>query len=389
MLFEEALEIVLNSAQTMAIEQVDINGSMGRVLAEDVVSDLNMPPFDRSAVDGFACRREDLEQELSILETVPAGKAPSKSVGPGECTRIMTGAQVPEGADCVFMVEESKVNGNEKVRFTGGHTKNNISLLAEDIKAGETVIERGTRIEPQHIAVMASVGWVRPKVHMQPRIGIITTGDEIVEPHVRPGHSQIRNSNGYQLVAQVRKMGAVPDYLGIANDDEGVTREMLSVALDRDNIVILTGGVSMGDFDFVPKVLEDMNVEILFRKLAIQPGKPTIFGVRDRKRIFGLPGNPVSSFNIFELFVKPLVNKMMGMNVPYHTLRLPMGKGFERKKSERMQWLPVRMVEGAAFPLEYHGSAHINSLVKADGFVSVPIGILKLEEGEIVNVRQI
>ena len=379
----------MNSALSTGVEQVDINSSLGRVLAEDVVSDLNMPPFDRAAVDGFACRREDLEKELTILETIPAGKPPVKTVKEGECSRIMTGAKVPPGADCVFMVEESELIGEEKVRFTAARTKNNISHKAEDIKAGETVIEKGTRIQPQHIAVMASVGWVRPKVAMQPRIGIITTGDEIVEPHIRPGISQIRNSNGYQLVAQIRNMGAVPDYLGIANDDMGVTREMISVALERDNIILLTGGVSMGDFDFVPKVLEEMNVEILFRKLAIQPGKPTLFGVKDRKRIFGLPGNPVSSFNIFELFVKPLVNKMMGMDVPYNRLRLPMGKAFERKKGERMQWLPVRLEDGRAYPLEYHGSAHINSLVNADGFVSIPIGTLNLEEGELVNVRQI
>ena len=387
--FEEALQIVLNQANLMNSRTVPILESVGRVLAEDVFSDINMPPFNRSAVDGFACRKSDLGQALEIIETVKAGAFPSMKVEEGKCTRIMTGAPVPDGADCVVMVEETAESGTDRIRFTGKETKSNISPFAEDIKEGEIVLKAGTMICPQHIAIMASVGCTNPKVAIPPKVAVISTGDEIVEPQFKPGISQIRNSNGYQLVTQVTKAGANPQYLGIAPDNEEDTFSAITGALENYDVVLLTGGVSMGTFDFVPEIMEKAGIEILFRTIALQPGKPTIFGIKGEKRIFGLPGNPVSSFTIFEVLVKPMLWKMMGVAEPVRYLQLPMGVDYRRKRTNRLQWLPVEIRDGNVFPLEYHGSAHIFSLATAHALVAIPLGITDINAGELIDVRPI
>jgi molybdopterin molybdotransferase len=385
--YEEALQIVLNHSDITGSESVPFQESTGRVLAEDVFSDINMPPFNRSAVDGFACRKEDIHIPLKVIETVRAGLFPAKKISQGQCTRIMTGAPVPEGADCVIMVEETVEIEPEKVRFTGEKTKTNISPFAEDIKEGECVLRSGTMIGPQHIAIMAAVGFVNPKVSIRPKVSVIATGDEIVEPHLKPGISQIRNSNGYQLAAQAGQAGSVPIYLGIAPDNEEDTFRAINEALAQSDVVLLSGGVSMGTYDFVPKILEKAGVEILFRTIALQPGKPTIFGTKGAKRIFGLPGNPVSSFTIFEILVKPMLYRMMGVQGPVRNLRLPLGTDYQRKRIDRMQWLPVQIRDGKAYPLEYHGSAHIFSLSTADALAAIPLGINKLSAGDLIDAR--
>jgi len=389
--FEDALDIVLNSIQfKLSTERTNINDSLGRILAEDVRSDINMPPFDKSAMDGFACRREDIDNELEIIEIIPAGKVPEKHIGKNQCAKIMTGAIVPEGADCVIMVEHTEITGDNTIRFIFDYTNNNICYVAEDIKKDDLVLQKGIEIKPQHIAVMASVGYTEPLVSKQPRIGIISTGDELVEPSEFPGKSQIRNSNGYQLIAQVKRAGAIPVYIGIAEDSEEVTFATISDALRENDIVLLTGGISMGDFDFIPEVMVKAGVDIKFRSLAVKPGKPTIFGTFNKdKFIFGLPGNPVSSYTQFELLVRPLMLKLMGCSEPIADLRLPMGSEYSRRKSARKSFIPVTISGGKVYPVEYHGSAHIHSYVFADGITSIDIGKEKLETGELVDVRQI
>ena len=389
--FEKALDIVLNSVQfTLQTERVDFTDSLGRILAEDVKSDINMPPFDKSAMDGFACRREDIDNELEIIEVLPAGKVPEKSIGKNQCTKIMTGAIVPKSADCVIMVEHTEAAGDNSIRFTFDYTSNNICYFAEDIKKDDLVLKKGIEIKPQHIAVMASVGYVKALVFKQARVGIISTGDELVEPSVFPAKSQIRNSNSHQLVAQVKRAGAIPVYIGIAEDSKEITFTTISKALQENDIVLLTGGVSMGDFDFVPEIMTKSGVDIKFRSLAVKPGKPTIFGTfGENKFIFGLPGNPVSSYTQFELLVKPLMLKLMGINELPEALRLPMGSEYSRRKSARKSFIPVNISNGKVYPVEYHGSAHIHSYVFADGITSIEIGKEKLEIGELVDVRQI
>ncbi len=379
----------MDSAFELNNEKVELGKVLNRILAEEVISDIDMPPFNKSAMDGYACRLEDIKNELEVIEIIPAGKPPQKSISKNLCSKIMTGAMLPQGADCVIMVEHTEITPDKKVLFLKETTKDNIAYKSEDIKIGDVVLRKGTLIKPQHIAVLASVGCVNPVVFRQARVGIISTGDEIVEPKYKPDLSQIRNSNAYQLIAQVEKMGAIPKYFGITGDDKQASYKIIKKALNGSDILLLTGGVSMGDFDFIPEIFDKLKVRQLFQKLAIKPGKPTIFGIRNKKFVFGLPGNPVSSFNIFELLTKPFIYKMMGYDYKPLNIKMPMGKTYERKKSDRKSFIPVKIKNGLVFPLEYHGSAHINALSDADGLISVPIGKTILNKGDLIDVRQI
>lgn len=384
---EEAGRIILESARILNTEAVELKDSLGCVLAQDVISDIDMPPFDKSAMDGFACRAEDLDGELEIIETIPAGYYPQKMIGKGQCSRIMTGAAVPQGADTVIMVEETKVTG-DRVAFLGKTSKSNICYRAEDVKQGDFLLEKGMLISPRHVAVMAAVGVHHPLVSVKPKIGVLTTGDELVEPDAIPGKGQIRNSNAHQLVAQIHETGSMARYYGIIPDHEKATFLAIEKAISENDIVLLTGGVSMGDFDFVPKVLLELGVEIKFDSIAIQPGKPTVFGVKDDTYIFGLPGNPVSSLVQFELHVKPLIFKLQGAHyIPVQVL-LPLGKSIRRKRTDRQAWVPVSIRNNRIETIDYHGSAHIHSYSRADGLVCIPLGVSELKEGEEVYVRR-
>jgi molybdopterin molybdotransferase len=388
--FEEGLKLVLESAFSTGTETLSFLASPGRVLATDIVSDIDLPPFNKSAVDGYACRREDIGSELKVLEVIHAGKRPEFTVNEGTCSKIMTGAPVPEGADFVFMVEDADEPAEGRVIYTGKSRKDNIAKRGEDVKRGDVVLEKGRIIRPQDIAVMASVGSTLVTVARMPRVGIISTGSELVEPSSRPGISQIRNSNAYQLLAQVERAGGLGRYYGIAIDDEAVTLKMLSKALEENDVVMLTGGVSMGDFDFVPKVLEHAGVELIFDRMAVQPGKPTTFGIHNDTLVFGLPGNPVSSFIQFEILVRPLFMSMMNARWSPVEWKAPLATDYRRKNRDRMSWIPVKIDdEGNAVPVEYHGSAHISALPSADGIISIAIGTDIVEKGTMVDVRQI
>lgn len=387
--FEEAYKMVVDSAKTLGEEQAGLDDVLGRVLSQDVSADMNMPPFNKAAVDGYACRRADLSEALEVIERLPAGKQPEKTIGPGECTKVMTGGVVPKGGDTVIMVEHTEDTGENHIRFTAKSSNTNICYTGEDIKSGEIVLEKGTLIRPQEIAVLASVGAVNPNVYKRPVIGVISTGDELVEPDIKPDASQIRNSNASQLVAQVMKTGALPRYFGIAGDNEQDTRRIITLALKNSDMVLLTGGVSMGDYDYVPQVLKDLGIRVQFKSLAVQPGRPTVFGLANKKYLFGLPGNPVSSFVQFELLVKPLIFSVMGHRFQPPIMKLPMGETFTRRKARRKSFIPVSIRDSKVYTIDYHGSAHIHSYVFADGIVSVEIGNTTLEKGQMVDVRQI
>jgi molybdopterin molybdotransferase len=301
----------------------------------------------------------------------------------------MTGGVVPEGADTVIMIEDTTPASSGSIRFTAAKTNTNICYLGEDILEGDKVLAKGTCIRAQEIAVLASVGAVRPLVAKRLLIGVISTGDELVEPDQQPKTAQIRNSNAAQLMAQIRTANALPEYFGIAKDTETSTREIISQAIQKCDIVLLTGGVSMGDFDYVPKVLLDLGFDIKFKSIAVQPGRPTVFASQKGKYLFGLPGNPVSSFVQFELLVKPLIYHLMGVRLKPISFSLPMGKTYTRRKAKRKSFMPVFIKDGKVFPVEYHGSAHIHSYIYADGMVAIGIGETTLNEGELVHVRQL
>lgn len=386
--FEKALETILASARYLGDEHIDFMDSLNRVLAEDVYSDVDMPPFDKAAMDGFACRKDDITGELEVIETVAAGQIPRKSLEPGQCIRIMTGAMVPEGADTVLMVEQTEMTGEERVRFTGTKTTPNIAYRAEDAKEGDVMWKKGEPILASHIAIFAAVGCTRPLVARQPRVAVLSTGDELVEPHEKPGPGKIRNSNAWQLMAQIRNVNCIANYMGIVPDTEEETDIAISKALQENDVVLLTGGVSMGDFDFVPKVMRENKVDIRFQKVAVKPGRPTVFGVTEKSYIFGLPGNPVSSFINFEVFVKPLLYKLMGHEYQPVELSMPMAADFRRKKADRLEWVPVDITPaGEVLPVSYHGSAHIHAVCLSKALMKVPVDTFTFDKGEIVHVR--
>jgi len=388
--FDEALKIVLDSAGKLGSERVDIAQATNRILAEDVESDMDMPPRNRSVFDGYACRRQDLANELKVIETIPAGMPPKKTIGPNQCAKIMTGATVPKGADCVFMVELSENPTAGTVRFTGDKTDDNIRPQGRDIKTGQVVLRCGTRIKPQDIAVLAMVGHAEVLVAKKPTVGIIATGDELVEPHAKPSPWRLRNSNGPQLAAQLKSVASVVTDYGIAKDTTGDIDGTFKEAAAENDVVLVSGGVSMGDFDLVPGILKNNNVELLFEKIALKPGKPTVFGVSEDLYCFGLPGNPVSTFVVFELLVKPFLYKLMEHDYKAPNIRMPLGETISRKDTERRGWMPITITNaGTLKKVEYHDSGHINALCGADGLVCMEVGVAEIFEGTIVQVRLI
>jgi molybdopterin molybdotransferase len=388
--FEKAVEIVRTNAALLRAESVPLKECLNRVLRQDVLSDVDMPPFDKAAMDGYACRSQDVGDVLEVIEVIPAGKRPQRALGSHQCAKIMTGAMLPDGADCVIIVEETEEIAAHAIRFKGRLTAPNISRKASDVVAGQTLVRSGARIGATEIAALALAGCVWPRVSKKPRIGIIATGDEIVEPNVVPGLSQIRNSNACQLMAQCWQFGCAPVYYGIAKDAKDIIAGMLEKARRENDLILITGGVSMGDFDLVPSLLKESGIRIYFEKVAMQPGKPTVFGRTGEQAVFGLPGNPVSSFTVFETLVKEFLAAAMGLRNHVRTTRCRLANALKRENCARMAWVPVRISpEGFAVPVEYHGSAHITSMTCADGITSIPVGIYEVPEGSAVDVRQI
>jgi len=389
-LYKEALRLTLDAAEIIETEHVEYTKSLGRILAEDIFSDTDMPPFNKTAVDGYACKRVDIYSELKVIELIPAGTSPTKIINSGECSKIMTGAEIPDGADCVIMVEDVEELFGDRIKLVTKDTSTNICYRAEDVKKGSVILKKSTLIRPQDIAMFASVGHIKVLVYRLPKVSVISTGEELMEPEQKLEKSKIRNSNAYQLLAQAEQLGCKTSYLGIAADTEESLDAIIKKAFADNDVVLLTGGVSMGDFDLVPKMLKVNGVEVYFKSIAVQPGRPTLFGKRNKSYVFGLPGNPVSSFIQFELLVKPLLYKLMGHDCKQGKLLLPMASDFERKKTARDKWIPGIITEKGEVQLtDYHGSAHIHALSYSDVVFLVPKGVNVLKKGDLVDVRQI
>ena len=390
---QEALSIASQNAGILQTEKVNYIESLGRVLAEDVFSDVDMPPFNKSAMDGYACKKADLGKELELIEIIAAGKAAGLPVDAGQCSKIMTGAKIPDGADVVFMVEQSELLANGKIKFTGEKTNTNICLRGEDLRTGDLVLTKETKIEAQHIAMLASVGCTHPVVYCQPKVGIVSTGSELVSPSQKPDLAQIRNSNGPQMEAQVRKMGLPVCNYGIVADDRDQTFQIIRQSVLENDVTLISGGVSVGDFDYVPLVIEELGFTIYFNKLSVKPGKHTTFASKkddfgNLKYIIGLPGNPVSSFIQFEIFTKVFLNKLMNYSEKHFYMPLPLAHDFRRKKTDRDEFLPVLLTAGNEVEIiRYNGSAHIHAYHEALGFVLVEKGLEEIKRGSLVHVR--
>ncbi|VGO15482.1 Molybdopterin molybdenumtransferase [Pontiella desulfatans] len=386
--FDEAYAIVMDNCLALGSETVPLEQSLGRVLAEPVLSDIDMPPFNKSAMDGYACRRADIRNELTVVEELPAGVAPTKTIGANECAKIMTGSMVPQGADCVIMVEDTVEVSATTIRYTEEETKTNICTRGEDIRAGDEVLAKGAVIQPQHIAVLATVGCTQPRVAKQPRVGIISTGSELVEPSEKATGAKIRNSNGWQLAAQVEQMGCLATNMGIAVDDEEALAAAIGKAMAENDVVMLSGGVSMGDYDLVPGILKNNGIELLFTSVAIKPGRPSTFGVGEQVRVFALPGNPVATYMQFEALVKPFLFNMMGHAFRPRHVCAKLNRDLRLKPAKRSAIIPIRFTApDRVEPIEYHGSAHINALCSADGFLLCPSEGSSFKQDEEVDVR--
>lgn len=369
-------------------EVVPLTECSGRILAEDIISPLNMPGFHKSAMDGYAISSSDTSSEYDVIEVIPAGKVPEKRVGKGQCARIMTGAMVPEGADRV--VKKEVVEEKQGImRIIGEDPHVNICFLGEDVQQGDKVLSSGTRIRAQEVAVLASSGKAEVGVYKTPLVGIIATGSELIEPGQSLKQGQIYNSNSYSLAAQVRKTGAKVFIHGVAVDTEEDIKGAIQSLLHSCDMILLSGGVSVGDFDLVPGILKKLDVAIQFEKIAVKPGKPTLFGTKERTFFFGVPGNPVSTFVIFEILIKPLIYRMMGHTYNPLIIQGTLTQPVKRKRAGRSAFVPVLYDHGRVEAIVYHGSAHIHALTKANGLVKIEQGIHEIPAGKTVNVRSI
>lgn len=385
--FHQAIEISKHIDFHMSTERVKLADAYLRVLCEDIVSDINMPPFDKSAMDGFACRKADLKHPLKVLGTIHAGNSSMFKVEPGTCVKIMTGAPVPIGADTVIMFEHTELLDDNHIQFTKSTTKSNICKLGEDVRTGDILMHRGTLLLPHHLAVLASAGFSYIVVSKLPRIALLATGDELVEPHVLPEPSQIRNSNAYNLMAQLKAMGIEVYYGGIVPDNKKIIHSRLMKLLDDHDLIILTGGASEGEHDHVPAVLNELGFEIIYNKIAIQPGKPVSFAATQKKFCFGLSGNPVSSFLQFELVVKPFLYHIMSHNYQHPIVLSEIAGSIERKNADRLKFIPVCFnSHGQAEEVRFNGSAHIAGLTEADGFALFPKECKVLVSGDKIEV---
>ncbi len=314
---DEALERILARVGPLEAIEVPLLDALGAVLAEDAAADRDVPPFRNSAMDGYAVRGGDVQQEgvrLRVVGAVGAGALPQRTVGAGEAMRIMTGAPMPEGADTVVRVEDTD-NGREMVTIQRATQKGaSVREAGEDLRHGELILSRGTQLRHAEIGVLASIGRAKVNVVRRPNVAVLSTGDELVDIETEPGPGQIRDTNRYSLTAAVKATGCAAFELGIARDSASDLRHALGNASFGD-VIVTSGGVSVGDHDHVKPVVESMG-KMEFWSIAIRPGRPLAFGELQSKRgavpIFGLPGNPVSALLTFELFVRPALLRMSG-----------------------------------------------------------------------------
>lgn len=385
---EEATEILKGILTYPETEEIPIDEALNRILAQDILSSIDIPPFPKSAMDGFAIRSDDSSDQLQIIEVIPAGYVPHKVLGKGQCAKIMTGGILPEGAKRVVK-KEVTLEANGFMKIIAEDNRQNICLQGEDIKVGDLVLNKGCRLRPQEIAVAASMGLTRIKVFRRPQVGIMATGSEIIQPGQSLKKGQIYDSNTFSLSAQVKQVGAVVKSRQTAVDNPQEIRHWLKKLLDICDVVLVSGGVSVGDYDYVPSILRELGVNLRFEKIAIKPGKPTVFGTRGKTFVFGVPGNPVSTFVIFDLFIKPLLLRMMGHEFQPVIIRSILTQEIRRQRTERSSYYPVVYKERQVYPLPYHGSAHIHALTKANGLICLPRGQKKIAAGSTVHFRQI
>jgi molybdopterin molybdotransferase len=393
----EALELVLQHVQPLTSRAVPLFEALGCKLAEDAASDVDSPPHDKSIVDGYAIRFDDLtdgKAELRVIEEVTAGRVPQKPVEQGTATRIMTGAPLPAGADAVVMVENSTLAGDRVTLDSPKAARGrNIVRRGASMRKGDVVLRSGTTLTPAQIGLAAEVGRATLSVVPRPRVAVLATGDELVPADKVPSAGQIRNSNGPLLAALVSRAEGVPVELGIARDVRDDLRTKIAEGL-RADVLVLSGGVSAGVLDLVPSVLAELGVQQVFHKVNLKPGKPLWFGTFTAsdgtvKPVFGLPGNPVSTLVCFELFVRPATARLRGTEAGDCAVPLKMKLGGEfMHQGDRPTYWPGRTCDSDLVrPLEWKGSGDLRTIAEADCLICFPAGDRRYAAGEMVEVR--
>ena len=393
---EEARQQMLDTITVLPTEAVGILDSLGTILAEDVYASENIPPFHNSAMDGFAVVAADVLNaseahpvQLSVVETIQAGRAPTACIQRGSAARIMTGAMMPEGADAVVMQEVTESEGEQVTIFEGVEPDENVRFTGESVKQGDLVMSQGKLIRPQEIAMFASLNRSEVAVYKRPKVAVVSTGDELTPLGEPLAAGKIRDSNRYGICAQIEEAGCDPVDMGIARDDEAETERKFREALEGADALITSGGVSVGEFDVVKTVLSKLG-EINFWRVAMKPGKPQAYGIADGKPIFGLPGNPVSSLVVFELFVRPALLKMAGHS---ELLRPTFKAVLEEEvsnKDGRVSFMRsvITSQDGKHYAKTTgpQGSGILHSLVLANGFIVIPAGAT-IAAGETVEAQ--
>lgn len=389
----QALEIVLEQVQPLGVERVALDQALGRVLAEEVRADLDLPPFDRARMDGYALRSEDaaaVPATLRVIGEVAAGTEFTQPVKAGEAVKIFTGAPMPPGADAVQKVEvteafEERVIIKEPVR-----PGQFVTEKASEVARGQVISRPGRLIGPAEMAVLASFGYADPAVGLRPRVAVMSTGTELVEVSETPHGGQIRNSNSYTIASYAQRAGAIVRVLASVEDRPQATRAALLAACDNVDVVITSGGVSMGDYDLVKAALKEIGAEIYFDKVIVRPGKPVVFARREGVFFFGLPGNPVSTSVTFNLFARPAIRRMLGHSSPapasFHAVALkPI-----QDSSNRRSYLPGRLLfqDGRVCveSLKWGGSSDLVAFMEANALIVVPEEAHDVSAGALVEV---
>lgn len=382
----DALARIIETVKPLPISSLPILQTLGRVLAADILADLDSPPFDKALMDGFAVSAADLQtsaSELTVIEEVTAGRVPQRLVGTGQATRIMTGAMIPTGADAVVKIEDCELvgaNGERVVIRTNQiRPEQNILRRGMSMRAGQRVMPAGRLLRAQELAALAEMGQASVSVRPKPRIAVLATGDELVPIEQTPGPGQIRNSNETMLVAQIVQAGGEAVPLGVARDERSHLREKIAAGLDCD-LLLLSGGVSAGKLDLVPSELEHAGVEQIFHKINMKPGKPLWFGMLKRAArpcfVFGLPGNPVSSMVCFELFVRTAIRKITGESRLFPEPQMARLTHPHHHKDDRETYFPAALgTENGSLVvrlMNWHGSSDLQSTVEANAMAVFP-----------------
>jgi molybdopterin molybdotransferase len=391
----EAQAIVHQHVRPLPAERTPLTpAALGLVLAEDIASDLDMPPFDKAMMDGYAVRAADLggsQAVLQVLGEITAGQVPEGAVGAGEAIRVMTGAPIPAGADAVVMVERTRLLDDGRVQIDDGATPpgQNIFPRAREMRRGERVLAAGAELRPQEFGLLATVGRSMVLVHPRPRVALLATGNELVDASATPGPGQIRNGNGPMLLAQVSRAGGTPRFLGIARDDSHHLATLIGEGL-RSEVLVLSGGVSAGKLDLVPGVLQEQGVTAHFHKVAMKPGKPVLFGTRGATLVFGLPGNPVSALVCFELFVRPALRRLQGHADAGPPVVPAILSNEFAYKTDRPTYHPARLEAGPAgwrvTLIPWSGSPDLRALCGANALALLEVGTHRYEPGQSLPV---